>query len=195
MKCAECKDKECTSTDKDCLGRKKEHLELYKSDEIRKIYETASNLEASGYMKLCRVEELIHFSKNIGYGKLGIAFCIGFANEARVLSEILERFFEVHSVCCKICAINKDDLGVPHIRPQQMENGCNPIGQAEALAKAGTDLNIALGLCMGHDILFSQLSKAPVTTLVVKDRVLAHNPVGALYSGYLRKKLMNMELP
>lgn len=27
-------------------------------------------------------------------------------------------------------------------------------------------------------------SQAPVTTLVVKDRVLAHNPAGALYSAY-----------
>jgi uncharacterized metal-binding protein len=28
-----------------------------------------------------------------------------------------------------------------------------------------------------------------VTTFVVKDRVLAHNPVGALYSGYWRKRI------
>ncbi len=66
---------------------------------------------------------------------------------------------------------------------------CNPIGQALVLNKEKTDLNIILGLCIGHDILFTQHSAAPVTTLAVKDRVLAHNPLGALYSGYYLKKL------
>jgi uncharacterized metal-binding protein len=39
-----------------------------------------------------------------------------------------------------------------------------------------------MGLCVGHDSLFSRHSEAPVTTLVVKDRVLGHNPVAALYT-------------
>jgi hypothetical protein len=34
---------------------------------------------------------------------------------------------------------------------------------------------------VGHDMLFSRHSKAPVTTLVVKDRVTGHNPVSVLY--------------
>lgn len=37
-----------------------------------------------------------------------------------------------------------------------------------------------LGLCVGHDSLFFRYSKGLATTLVAKDRVLAHNPVGAL---------------
>jgi Uncharacterized metal-binding protein conserved in archaea len=49
---------------------------------------------------------------------------------------------------------------------------CNPIGQALALQAAGTDLNIAMGLCLGHDLLFARHSHAPVTTLAVKDRLL-----------------------
>ncbi|GHV11626.1 hypothetical protein AGMMS49938_02650 [Fibrobacterales bacterium] len=59
---------------------------------------------------------------------------------------------------------------------------CNPVMQAELLNEQKTDLNIIMGLCVGHDMLFSGASKAPVTTLVVKDRVLCHNPVGALYT-------------
>jgi uncharacterized metal-binding protein len=39
-----------------------------------------------------------------------------------------------------------------------------------------------MGLCVGHDSLFTKHSEAPVTTLVVKDRVLGHNPVSALYT-------------
>jgi len=58
---------------------------------------------------------------------------------------------------------------------------CNPITQAEFLNKEKTDLNIVIGLCVGHDSLFMKYSEAPVTVLAVKDRVLAHNPLGAVY--------------
>ena len=37
------------------------------------------------------------------------------------------------------------------------------------------------GLCVGKDRLFSRHSQGLATTLVAKDRVLAHNPVGALF--------------
>jgi uncharacterized metal-binding protein len=57
---------------------------------------------------------------------------------------------------------------------------CNPISQAELLDSAGCELSIVLGLCVGHDSLFFKHSRALATTLVAKDRVLAHNPVGAL---------------
>lgn len=40
---------------------------------------------------------------------------------------------------------------------------------------------IGIATCVGHDSLFYKYSKALATTLVTKDRVLAHNPVGALY--------------
>ena len=68
---------------------------------------------------------------------------------------------------------------------------CNPIMQAELLNAWDTDLNIVMGLCVGHDSLFYKYSDALVTTLVAKDRVLAHNPAGALYqaNGYYRKLL------
>ena len=54
-----------------------------------------------------------------------------------------------------------------------------------------TEFNIALGLCVGHDSLFYKYSDALVTTLIAKDRVLAHNPAGALYcaGGYYKNKL------
>ncbi|WP_274596750.1 DUF1847 domain-containing protein [Desulfurobacterium thermolithotrophum] len=51
-------------------------------------------------------------------------------------------------------------------------------------------MNVIVGLCIGHDMLFQMHSRAPVTTLIVKDRVLAHNPVGALYSNYYKRKLI-----
>ena len=68
---------------------------------------------------------------------------------------------------------------------------CNPILQARLLNQAHTDLNVAIGLCVGHDSLFYRSSEAYVTTLVTKDRVTGHNPAAALYTAraYYRKKL------
>ena len=39
-----------------------------------------------------------------------------------------------------------------------------------------------VGLCVGHDAIFTRHSKAPATTFIVKDRVLGHNPAAALYT-------------
>ena len=61
-------------------------------------------------------------------------------------------------------------------------NMCNPILQAELLNEAKTDLNVIMGLCVGHDSLFIKYSDALVTNCVTKDKALAHNPVGALYT-------------
>ena len=57
---------------------------------------------------------------------------------------------------------------------------CNPMAQAELLNEAGCELNVVPGFCVGHDSLFFKHSQGLATTLVAKDQVLAHNPVGAL---------------
>ena len=62
------------------------------------------------------------------------------------------------------------------------ENICNPILQAKMLNEAKTDLNVVVGLCVGHDSLFYKYSEALTTTAVTKDRVLGHNPAAALYT-------------
>ena len=68
---------------------------------------------------------------------------------------------------------------------------CNPIMQAKLLNKAKTDLNVVVGLCVGYDSLFYKYANGINTTLVTKDRVLAHNPIGALYQAraYYKKLL------
>ena len=65
--------------------------------------------------------------------------------------------------------------------------------QAEVLNREKTELNVMVGLCLGHDILFIKYSKADVTPLIVKDRVTGHNPIAALYTSesYYKKKLWN----
>jgi uncharacterized metal-binding protein len=59
---------------------------------------------------------------------------------------------------------------------------CNPALQALILNDAETDFNILLGLCVGHDSIFLKEAEAPCTVLAVKDRVLGHNPLAAVYN-------------
>jgi uncharacterized metal-binding protein len=146
-----------------------------------------------------RVEDTIAFAKLMGYTKIGIATCIGMLDEAGRLTAILRaQGLEPISVCCKAGSIDKLKLGLAEsdkVRPGTFEPACNPIAQAEILNREGSDMNIILGLCVGHDMLFSKHSKAPVTTLVVKDRVTGHNPVAVLYGqNFYYKRLQKQEM-
>ena len=188
MKCVSCKTQDCYNG-KDCTGLRDEIVGLY-TDEDRRSLKVSASIEAKHYMKKTRVEELIMYANEMGYKKLGLAFCVGLTNEAKTLAKILKKDFEVHSVCCKVCGIDKDKFELDKLHPdREVDSMCNPVGQAKFLNKENTDLNIILGLCIGHDILFTKYSEAPVTTLAVKDRVLAHNPLGAIYSNYYLEKI------
>jgi len=134
-----------------------------------------------------RILELIQFAQKCGYSKLGIAFCGGLANEARMLTDILEnKGFEVVSVCCKVGATPKESIGIKmeeKIRgPDNWESMCNPIVQAEVLNAQNIDLAVMLGLCIGHDTLFIKYCRVPMTIIAVKDRVTGHNPLAVLYT-------------
>jgi len=132
-----------------------------------------------------RVEDTIAFARRMGFRRIGIATCIGLLEESRRLAAILEaQGFEGLSVCCKAGAVDKTALGLREedkVRPGTFEPACNPAAQAEILNRLGSDLNVIVGLCVGHDILFTRASQAPVTTLVAKDRVTGHNPVAVLH--------------
>lgn len=136
--------------------------------------------------KFPRIEETIQFARKMNYKKLGIVFCGGLKNEAVMLSSIFENAeFEVISVCCKVGGIDKETIGIKPAEkidgPEAYEPMCNPIAQAEVMNEEKPDLVIMMGLCVGHDSLFIHYCNRPITVLAVKDRVLAHNPLGALY--------------
>jgi len=156
----------------------------YQAPDVRRIAHASALVESEGYCKWTRVEEICAFAKKMGFERVGIATCISFVDLARTLSGILESHgFQVASAACKNGGIPKEAIGVrdeEKIRPGTHESMCNPVAQAELLNRAGCELNVVLGLCVGHDSLFFRHSKGLATTLVAKDRVLAHNPVGAL---------------
>jgi len=166
----------------------------YKDDALRDFARLASCQEAAGYRgrphaptpDLTRIEEVCQFADRAGFHRLGLAFCAGLVDEAQSLDRIFTaRGFQVVSAVCKVGAVAKEELGLDDgdkIRPGTFEPMCNPIAQAELLNAAATDLNILLGLCVGHDALFLRHAEAPCTVLAVKDRVLGHNPLAALYT-------------
>lgn len=145
-----------------------------------------------------RVEDTIAFAKLMGYQTIGIATCIGLLAETEQLVSILKaQGFKPLSVCCKAGSIDKMELDLKEedkVRPGSFEPACNPIAQAEFLNAAGSDMNIIVGLCVGHDMLFTKYSHAPVTTLVVKDRVTGHNPVSVLYGQNFYYKRLQSQL-
>jgi len=191
--CVDCGILNCQTRDKEypefCLttGLSAETIEkvrgLYEEEENNKVSVISAQIENEFYLRYTRVEEVIEFAKRMGYKKLGIATCVGLIEESRMLARILRKNgFDVYGAVCKIGSFLKTDVGVSE--EDLTRTGavmCNPIMQAEVLNQAETDFNIVMGLCVGHDSLFYKYSKALVTTLVAKDRVLAHNPVGALY--------------
>ena len=184
-------------------------LEKYKDRETRHFARAASLQEAECYVRRdekpfvrrptkTRVEEIIEFAKKMGHRKLGVAFCSALFYEARTFVRVLNKQgFEVVSVCCKVGAVPKEFLGLrddEKVNIGSYETMCNPITQAEILNEAGTDFNVLVGLCVGHDSLFLKNAEALTTVLVTKDRVLGHNPVAALYGvNVYFERLMNPE--
>lgn len=169
----------------------------YEDKDIFKLARQASIQEADCYSNRheipyimqpskTRIVEICEFAQKMEYSRIGVAFCIGLHGEVKTVESIFQaNGFEVVSVCCKAGRTSKDLLGIEDkdkVFRGTDESMCNPIFQAEALNEAKVDLNVLLGLCVGHDVLFFQHSKIPTTVLAVKDRVTGHNPLAAIYN-------------
>ena len=193
--CAKCPVLRCGSAEKNrnvpssCPTEKypdlvKETTEKYRLPENRAVMEGWLGLmskvldpqKANEKYSWTRVHEIIEYANVRGMKRLGIATCYSLLPEANMLSGILENSgFEVVSLSCLCGEVDPRNLGMPG------DVFCNPILQAEILNREKTELNIMVGLCVGHDILFLRHSRAETTPLIVKDRSLGHNPVAALY--------------
>ena len=201
--CSDCRSVACCETEtgpfpKNCPTRdldRDELIEAYRDEDDGELARQAARVEAGGYCRLTRVEEIMDFARRCGFTRLGVAHCIGLQNEAAVVKRVFAaNGFTVDAVACKTSALPKEVLGLTDtdkLSPGEFESMCNPIGQARSLDHAGTELNVLLGLCVGHDSLFMKHSVAPVTVLAAKDRVLGHNPLAAIYlaDGYYCERL------
>lgn len=125
-----------------------------------------------------RIAEIRAWARNAGIKKIGIAHCAGLTREAAAVQAILSDEFEVLLVGCKVGRLKLDEL----LADGSESLACNPIGQVQMLEEWGSQLNVVVGLCLGHDMVFNAHSKTPTTTLIVKDRKFKHNPMQALQS-------------
>ncbi|MDR3279240.1 MAG: DUF1847 domain-containing protein [Synergistaceae bacterium] len=197
LSCANCAVGNCAKLDKSfpafCPtaglgeGDAQSSLDRYlESPEDRRMSITAARVESDYYCAATRAEEVLLFAKRMEYKKVGVATCYGLLAECNVFAKAARAYgVNLYGVACKVGSIDKTAIGLDDaekLTPGTHESMCNPILQAELLNREETDFNVIIGLCVGHDSLFIKHSKAPVTYLIVKDRVLCHNPVAALYT-------------
>jgi len=133
----------------------------YQDKQILKIAEDSLN------PRIDRIDEIIEYAREAGISRIGIAHCTAFNKESERLEGIIsDAGFSVSRVDCKYGKVPFNDL-----LPGYKGISCNPAGQAKYLEEKDTELNIMMGLCLGHDMIFNTKSKAPVTPLIVKDRL------------------------
>ena len=158
--------------------------------EMARMLEASLDISSERERTLCRLSELIYFCLEMHYQRIGVAFCEDLREPAEILVRVLRRFFDVFPVSCKIGGKSDPATTTTEAFPNDKRRFvvCNPRGQAEVLNSLDTDLNVIVGICMGADCVFTQASESPVSTLFVKDRSLANNPIGAVYSDYYLKE-------
>ena len=146
--------------------------EIY-TDKYRKIMQVNYDYTS---MSANRIEEILNFSRGMNFKRIGIAHCITFSHEAEVLEKYFSKYFEVYTVDCKYGRVTKKEI----LGGEGGRIMCNPAGQAQYLNQKNTELNISMGLCVGHDMIFSKHSEALVTNLFDKDFTNNNNPAKAL---------------
>lgn len=138
-------------------------------EDARTLWKAFSRLVGTGGASRSRVEHIIEFSTSAGFKTIGIAGCVRYITEMQFLRKLFAKYgFESHVAVCKM-----DGLGFDDIRIEKESDWiiCNPLAQAELLNGLQCDLNVTLGLCMGHDLIFGKYSEAYVTNLVVKEKI------------------------
>jgi len=172
-------------------------LEILKDPQVFEFARQASIQEGEGYAGgekgygalhpvKPRIQEVVEFCHKMKYKNLSLVFCVGVRFEAKVVQQILEtNGLNVVSVMCKAGRIGKEEIGLideQKVVPGGFESMCNPILQALIANYHQVDFNVLLGLCVGHDSLFLKYAEAFSTVLAVKDRLLGHNPMAAIYN-------------
>ena len=181
MNCIKCTTKSCRTTEP-CQAQKfdaKELIKTYHLPENMKIVQAAANLVDKGRAgTLSRLQEVIEFSKTMNFQRIGIAYCYGMEKEAALITTIFrESGFKTYPVSCTTGGFKQSEINSGSTIEKV---SCNPLAQAGQLNAESVDFTITVGLCLGHDILFSKHIESYSTTLIVKDRVHNHHPETAL---------------
>lgn len=181
MNCISCNIKSCRQT-VSCNAQQFDNASLlaeYHQHDNQEMVQAAAQLVDNGRAgSLSRIDEIIEFSKQMNFTKIGLAYCYGMENDAAMLSRYLkEKKLKVVAVSCTVGGFSQN-----MINQQSTLKGvsCNPIAQASHLNSQQVNLTITLGLCLGHDIIFNKYIQSFQTNIVVKDRLFNHNPLAAI---------------
>jgi uncharacterized metal-binding protein len=142
---------------------------LYPPGPVRRLAYHSAVVEGVGYRRWTRLREVVELAHRMEYPRVGIAHCADTGREAGLAA-------------ARLAAAALDVVVPPG------SDDCDPVAQAHYLRDRKTQLNVIVGMCVGHDALFLRHATAPVTSLVVRDARLGHNPMAALYTraGYLK---------
>jgi uncharacterized metal-binding protein len=179
MNCTTCQDKVCRKEQTSCNQEsfeKEEVIHLYHESDNSNIVRTAADLVDHGRAgTLSRVEEIIEYALTMNFKKLGLAYCYGMEQYAKILETLLtNRGFSISAVSCSVGGLKQSEINSASCIHKV---SCNPLGQAQQLNTENVDLTLIIGICVGHDILLNRNLKMDFTTLVVKDRKYNHAPL------------------
>ncbi|HSQ42476.1 MAG TPA: DUF1847 domain-containing protein [Fibrobacteraceae bacterium] len=181
MNCTHCQEHACRTLG-DCSARRFDRdgaLKDYHDPANQQVVQAAAHLVDHGRGgTLNRLEEVIEYSLDRGYSHIGIAYCWSMEKEVTRIAELIrKRGLRVSAVSCTTGGLSQEQM---NDQSDIAKVGCNPLGQAKQLNAEKVDLVVAVGLCLGHDMLLQKELQAPCTTLVVKDRTSGHNPLEAI---------------
>ena len=138
MSCPECASRACCEAAEgpfpgDCPTRELDQamlLESYGDPRDGELARQAARVEAAGYGRLTRIEEIMDFARRSGFTRLGLAHCIGLQREAAIVRRVfVANGFVVEAVACKAGAIPKEAIGLSDddkLSPGEFESMCNP---------------------------------------------------------------------
>jgi len=179
VQCAECKGFYCRlgkpeASPDHCpmRGDFPEFEDLYPEGQGRTILAQSAKVEARGYCRWTRLEEVAEFAHLMGYRTIGLAHCPDMKKEPE---RVADRLFA---------------SGLKPVTPPPSLAG-EPVSQALAFKKANTELNLLCGMCPAHEVLFLGNTQAPTVSLIARDTRLRHNPAAALYTtrSYLKAEV------
>ncbi len=154
---------------------RQETLSDYHQSQTQAIIQAAAHLVDDRAGDLSRLEEIFEFVQLRAYRKVGLAYCWGLEAWARRLTTLFKKKgIPLTAVSCTVGGQAQTEINEHSNRSGV---SCNPLSQARQLMAEGVDFAIQLGLCLGHDILFTKEFAGDQTVLVVKDRRFDHSPL------------------
>ncbi|SDP84157.1 DUF1847 domain-containing protein [Desulforhopalus singaporensis] len=129
----------------------------YRKDENIRLYSAACEVGAVNDGFRPRIEEALHFAKQLNCTRVGLAACAAFENETRILKSLFRKEgIQVFCTNCPIGGVTAEERGLPQLA-EYINSACNPIAQAKILNRERTELNFIVGLCMGHDMVYVKI--------------------------------------